>query len=77
MTEPVSVSPSMVASQSSVIGIGTTMFIFHEMVLPLTVPPAMSIEPRLPISEPLKVSPSGTTVRVPLWSPIGLLTTVL
>jgi enoyl-CoA hydratase/carnithine racemase len=58
--------PVVAAVTGAAIGIGTTMFIFHEMVLPLTVPPAMSIEPRLPISEPLKVSPSGTTVRVPL-----------
>lgn len=78
LTLPVSWSPSTVASQLSVIGIGTVMFIFQVSVLPSILPSSTSIEPMPPAIEPVKVLPSspGTTVKVPFWSPIGLFTTV-
>ncbi len=62
-TEPVNVSPSAVAVQSSVIGIGTVMFIVQWMVSPSTVP-LISVEPIAPLFVPVKVPPSVFTVSV-------------
>src|SRR3546814_12251101 len=53
-TVPASASPSIVASQSSVIGIGTVMFIFQASLLPSTVPSVMSADPTLPVLLPVK-----------------------
>jgi hypothetical protein len=74
-TVPVSVSPSIVAWQSSVIGIGTVIFIFHEMVLPSTLPSLTSVDPIAPELVPVKVAPSLFTVSVDFWSPNGDLVT--
>ena len=78
VTLPVSWLPSTVAVQVSVIGMGTVMSIFQFSVLPSMVPSLTSIEPMPPAIEPVKLEPSspGTTVKVPFWSPIGLLTMV-
>src|SRR5690242_7693060 len=74
-TVPVRLSPSIVASQSSVIGIGTVMFIFQLIVLPSTLPSTTSADPIAPELVPVKLSPSLFTVRVDFWSPSGDLVT--
>ena len=50
LTDPLIASPSTVALPSSVIGIGTVMFMVQWSVLPSTVPSVTSIEPSPPAS---------------------------
>src|SRR3546814_1760049 len=55
---PVSASPSIVASHSRVIGIGTFMFMVQVSLLPSTLPFSTSSEPMAPAFCPVNVSRS-------------------
>src|SRR3546814_15771152 len=72
---PVSASPSIVASHSSVIGIGTFMFMVQLSLLPSTLPFSTLSAPIAPAFWPVKLSPSLLTVQTDFWSPTGPLVT--
>ena len=70
-TLPTMLSPSNVALNSSVMGMGVVMSAFQESESPSTLPFLISISPPGPLILPVSALPLVCRVSVAFWAPMG------